>query len=162
VLVGCYDFSHFRRGEVDAAPQDAAGDGTTPTCGLPSQPCCGGFTCIPGAVCTSGTCEACGEPGQLCCTRGSCASTPAVCTGAVCISKRSWAVGNDREGMGLIGSVSHWDGVAWSDTTSVQGSSNLYSIWGTSATDVWAGGDDTGGTGLLAHWTHGFGSVPDL
>jgi len=46
-------------------------------------------------------------------------------------------------------SAATWDGVIWND---MPGAGRLYSVWGSSAADVWAGGANELGEPQLKHW----------
>jgi hypothetical protein len=60
----------------------------------------------------------------------------------------TWASGpNDVWAVGAVGTIVHWDGVAWSSVAS--GTTNdLWNVWGSGPNDVWA----TGVHGTIVHW----------
>src|SRR5919198_4792663 len=54
---------------------------------------------------------------------------------------------DDVWAVGLFGTILHWDGTAWSASSS--GTPNhLLGVWGSASTDVWA----VGGGGTILHW----------
>ena len=69
-----------------------------------------------------------------------------------------WAVGfNGLEGASPTGLAIHWDGVTWRSQLSGLTGTDAGPLWSTfmvSSTDVWAVGQDQGGThGVFWHWT---------
>lgn len=62
-----------------------------------------------------------------------------------------WASGSDVFVVGASGTVSHYNGAAWT-TTTIAGLPELFAVWGTSPTNVYASGNDSS-NGVVYHYT---------
>ncbi len=72
----------------------------------------------------------------------------------------AWAVGYyPGPNSMLVGSIAHWNGVAWGDVTDAPPTNQLFAVWGSSASDVWVVGDEVVGEGLEAIVLHFNGSA---
>jgi hypothetical protein len=54
--------------------------------------------------------------------------------------------------VGVSGTILHWDGSVWTSVSSGT-TNNLWGIWGSGASDVWAvGNSDVAFVGTILHW----------
>lgn len=63
-----------------------------------------------------------------------------------------WGIGSDVFAVGASGTVAHYNGAGWT-TTAIAGAPELFSVWGTSATNVFASGNDAAGIAAVYHYT---------
>ncbi len=82
---------------------------------------------------------------------GSAAATSVHTAPAGATYRGIWAAGSDAYAVGNMGTISRYDGAAWTDTAVGSGAPSFIGVGGSSPTDVWA----VGGGGAVWHATNG-------